>query len=76
MADRTYVLNEIVGTSTESVDAAIKNGIRRASTTLRNLDWFQVTEVRGVIGEGEVSHYQVTMKVGFRLEEPQESQEP
>jgi dodecin len=71
MPDSTYVLNEIVGTSTESVNDAIKNGISRAGRTLRNLDWFTVSEVRGVISEGEVGHYQVTLKVGFRLEEPE-----
>ena len=73
MADRTYVLNEIVGTSTESVNDAIKNGVRRASRTLRNVDWFEVIEVRGAVVDGEVGHYQVTMKVGFRLEDPQET---
>lgn len=72
MTDRTYVLNEIVGTSTESVDDAVSNGVRRASRTLRNLDWFQVVEVRGTISDGEISHYQVTMKVGFRLEDPEQ----
>jgi flavin-binding protein dodecin len=62
-------LNEIVGTSTDSVHEAIKNGIARASATLRNLDWFEVVEVRGDIMDGQVGHYQVTMKVGFRLED-------
>jgi len=70
MTDRTYVVNEIVGTSSESVNDAIRNGIRRASSTLRNLDWFEVVETRGAIQDGEVGHYQVTMKVGFRLEDP------
>ena len=70
MADRTYMMNEIVGTSTESVHDAIRNGVRRASRTLRNLDWFEMVEVRGVISDGEVSLYQVTMKVGFRVEDP------
>jgi hypothetical protein len=73
MADRTYVLNEIVGTSTESVNDAIKNGINRANQTLRSLDWFTVSEVRGVISDGEVSYYQATMKVGFRLEDPEQA---
>ena len=72
MADRTYVLNEIVGTSTEDVNSAIRNGIKRASQTLRNLDWFEVVEVRGAIMSGEVAYYQVTMKVGFRLEDKEE----
>jgi flavin-binding protein dodecin len=69
MADRTYVVNEIVGTSTDDVNSAIRNGIRRASATLRNLDWFELVEVRGAIVAGDVAHYQVTMKVGFRLED-------
>lgn len=69
MTDRTYVVNEIVGTSTESVNDAIRNGIRRASTTLRNLDWFEVVETRGAILDGEIGHFQVTMKVGLRLED-------
>jgi len=73
MANRTYVVNEVVGTSDEDVNNAIRNGIRRASQTLRNLDWFEVVEVRGAITEGEVAHYQVTMKVGFRLEDREES---
>jgi flavin-binding protein dodecin len=70
MANRTYVVNEIVGTSTDDVNNAIRNGVTRASETLRNLDWFEVVEVRGAIVNGEVAHYQVTMKVGFRLEDP------
>jgi dodecin len=69
MTDRTYRVTEIVGTSPESVEAAIRNGVRRAAQTLRHLDWFEVTEVRGQIEDGEVAHLQVTMKVGFRLED-------
>ncbi|MBT2211792.1 MULTISPECIES: dodecin [Actinomadura] len=69
MTDRTYRVTEIVGTSPESVEAAIRNGIRRAARTLRHLDWFEVTQVRGQIEEGEVAHYQVGLKVGFRLED-------
>ncbi|MWA00443.1 dodecin family protein [Actinomadura sp. LD22] len=69
MTDRTYRVTEIVGTSPESVETAVRNGIRRASQTLRHLDWFEVKEVRGQIEDGEVAHYQVTMKVGFRLED-------
>ncbi|MEU8804404.1 MULTISPECIES: dodecin [Thermomonosporaceae] len=69
MTDRTYRVTEIVGTSPESVETAIRNGVRRASQTLRHLDWFEVTEVRGQIEDGEVAHIQVTMKVGFRLED-------
>jgi flavin-binding protein dodecin len=69
MANHTYVVNEIVGTSTDDVNGAIRNGVRRASQTLRHLDWFEVVEVRGAIVDGEVAHYQVTMKVGLRLED-------
>jgi flavin-binding protein dodecin len=73
MTNRTYVLNEIVGTSTQDVNDAIRNGVRRSSQTLRNLDWFEVVQVRGAIVNGEVAHYQVTMKVGFRLEDKEQS---
>ncbi|GIH99990.1 dodecin [Planobispora takensis] len=69
MTDRTYRVTEIVGTSGESLEAAIRNGIRRASQTLRHLDWFEVTEVRGHIVDGEIGHFQVGLKVGFRLED-------
>ncbi|WP_329234554.1 dodecin family protein [Actinoallomurus sp. NBC_01490] len=69
MTERTYRVTEIVGTSPESVDAAVRNAIRRAGQTLRHLDWFEVTEVRGQIVDGEVAHYQVGLKVGFRLED-------
>lgn len=69
MTDRTYALTEIVGTSSDSVDDAVRNGITRASRTIRHLDWFEVTDIRGHIRDGEVRHFQVTMKVGFRLED-------
>ncbi len=74
MADRTYAINEIVGTSPHDVNQAIRNGIHRASQTVRNLDWFELVEVRGAILDGEVNHYQVTLKVGFRLEEQEDSE--
>ncbi len=69
MTNRTYRVSEIVGTSTESLDDAIRHGIGRASQTLRNLDWFEVTEIRGHLENGNIEHYQVGMKVGFRLED-------
>ncbi|MFF5719080.1 dodecin [Streptomyces buecherae] len=72
MSNHTYRVTEIVGTSHEGVDAAIRNGISRAAQTVRNLDWFEVKEVRGQIEDGKVEHYQVGLKVGFRLEEPGE----
>jgi flavin-binding protein dodecin len=70
MPDHTYRVTEIVGTSPDSVHQAIRNGVARAAQTLRNLDWFEATEIRGQIVDGEVAHFQVTMKVGFRLEDP------
>ena len=69
MSNRTYRVSEIVGTSQEGVDAAVRNGIRRAAQTLRGLDWFEITQVRGQIKDGQVEHFQVGMKVGFRLED-------
>jgi dodecin len=69
MTDRTYRVTEIVGTSGESIEAAVRNGIRRASRTLRHLDWFEVTQVRGQVKDGAVEHFQVGIKVGFRLED-------
>jgi dodecin len=69
MADHTYRVTEIVGTSPTSVDDAIRNGVARAAKTLRNLDWFEATEIRGHIVDGQIGHYQITMKVGFRLDE-------
>ncbi|MBV2366169.1 dodecin [Streptomonospora nanhaiensis] len=69
MSHHTYRVTEIVGTSTESVDQAIRNGIERAAATLRELDWFEVTEIRGHLENGRVGHFQVGLKVGFRLDE-------
>jgi dodecin len=67
--DHTYRLSEIVGTSSESVQHAVRNGLRRASQTIRNLDWFEVTQIRGTVVDGEVGYFQVAMKVGFRVED-------
>jgi flavin-binding protein dodecin len=69
MAGRTYRVTEIVGTSPNGVDEAITNGIARAARTLRHLDWFEVSQVRGHVEGGAVDHFQVTMKLGFRLED-------
>jgi dodecin len=69
MSERTYRVTEIVGTSPDGIEAAIRSGIARAGQTLRHLDWFEVTEVRGQIVDGEVAHFQVGLKVGFRLED-------
>jgi flavin-binding protein dodecin len=72
MPGKTYKLVELVGVSEKGVDDAIKSAIGRASQTLKGLDWFQVTEVRGTISGGKPSQFQVTMKVGFRVMSPGE----
>ena len=69
MSDRTYRLTEIVGTSPDGIDQAIRNGVERAASTLRHVDWFELTEVRGQVKDGLVEHFQVGIKVGFRLED-------
>jgi dodecin len=69
MTNRTYRVTEIVGTSPEGLEQAIRNGIQRAGKTLRHCDWFEVTQVRGQVKDGTVEHFQVGMKVGFRLED-------
>ena len=76
MTDRTYRLTEIVGTSPESIEQAVKNGIERASQTLRHLDWFEITQVRGQIKDGTVEHFQVGLKLGFRLEDDEKGPSP
>lgn len=69
MSNRTYRVTEIVGTSPTGIDEAISNGIERAGRTLRHIDWFEVTQIRGQAKDGRVEHVQVGMKVGFRLED-------
>jgi flavin-binding protein dodecin len=69
MTDHTYKVTEIVGSSADGIDAAITSGIARASESLRNLGWFEVTDIRGHLEDGAIAHYQVTMKVGFRLDD-------
>ena len=69
MSERTYRVTEIVGTSPEGIEPAIRGALHRAAETLRHLDWFEVTQIRGQIVDGEVAHYQVGLKVGFRLED-------
>ncbi len=71
MSEHTYQITEIVGTSPEGVDAAIRNGISRASQTVRNLGWFEVGQIRGEVVDGQIAHVQVQMKVGFRLDDKQ-----
>ena len=67
-ASRTYVKTEVVGTSDKSVSDAIETAIATASRSLRNLDWFEVVDVRGSIRDNKVSSYQVTLKLGLRYE--------
>ena len=69
MADHVYKVVEIVGTSRESISKAIDNAIAKAAGTLRNLGWFEVTQIRGHIAQGKVDRYQASLKVGFTLEE-------
>jgi len=69
MANRTYGISEVVGTATEGIDQAIRNGIDRAGKSIRHLDWFEVADVRGYIKEGRVHHFQVTLKLGYRMED-------
>jgi flavin-binding protein dodecin len=67
MPDHTYKVIDLVGTSPDGVDQAIRNAIERANQTLRGLDWFQVTEIRGHIQDGTIGHFQVGLKVGFQI---------
>jgi flavin-binding protein dodecin len=69
MSDHVYKSVEITGSSPEGVTEAIDTAIAKASKTLRNLDWFEVCGIRGHLADGKVAHYQVTLKVGFRLED-------
>ena len=68
MSAQTYKLIELVGSSTEGTDQAIRDAIAKAAVTVKHMDWYEVVESRGHIADGKVSHYQVTIKVGFRLE--------
>jgi dodecin len=67
MPDKTFKIVELVGVSEESVQQAVRNAVKQASASLKGLSWFEVTEIRGLIGDGDVSQFQVTVKVGFRV---------
>ncbi len=67
MSDHVYRVTEVVGTSTDSIHQAVRNGVARVSRTVRNVEWFEVTETRGAVVDGEVT-FQVGLKVGFRLD--------
>lgn len=69
MSNHVYSISEVVGTSPDSIEDAIRNAIGRARKTLRNLDWFQVVETRGQLDDGDIQHFQVTVKLGFRMED-------
>jgi flavin-binding protein dodecin len=69
MSAHTYKLIELVGSSPNGSDEAIRNAIQKASSTIKHIDWFQVTETRGHVQNGRVAHFQVTLKVGFRVED-------
>lgn len=68
MSDHIYRVTEVVGSSSESVQQAIRNGIERVSRTVRNVEWFETTEIRGRVENGEIAAFQVGLKVGFRLD--------
>lgn len=70
MSDHVYKMVEIVGSSRDSSDAAIRNAIETAARTIRHIDWFEVVSTRGHVVDGKVGHFQVTLKIGFRLETP------
>jgi dodecin len=69
MANHVYKLVEIVGTSTTGTDDAIRNAVETAAKTIRRIDWFEVTETRGHVANNKIDHFQVTLKVGFRVED-------
>lgn len=69
MSNHVYKLIELTGSSPESSDQAIKNAVARAAQTVRNMRWFEVTETRGHIENGAIAHWQVTIKVGFTLDD-------
>lgn len=68
MSDHVYRLTEVVGSSTTSIDDAIRTAVAKASETVRNIEWFQTQEIRGHVTDGTVEHFQVTMKIGFRVD--------
>jgi flavin-binding protein dodecin len=68
MTNHVYRLTEVVGSSPTSIDDAIRNAVRKASESVRNIEWFQTSEVRGQVVDGDVAHFQVTLKLGFRVD--------
>ncbi len=70
MANHVYGISEVVGSSPDGIEAAVDNAVGQAAKTVRNLDWFEVKDVRGQLVDGAVAHWQVTVKLGFRIETP------
>ncbi len=69
MAGHVYSISEVVGTSPDGVEEAVANAVAQAGKSLRNLDWFEVREIRGQLADGAIAHWQVTVKIGFRVED-------
>jgi len=69
MSDRVYGISEVVGTSPESIEAAVRNAVKRDGAEHQHVDWFEVQQVRGYVRNNDVDHFQVTVKVGYRLED-------
>ena len=69
MSDHVYRITEVVGSSSDSVQLAIQNGLERVSRTVRNVEWFEATNIRGRVEDGQIAAYQVNLKVGFRLDD-------
>ena len=69
MSNHVYRLTEVVGSSPDSVDEAIRTAIRKAAQTVRNIEWFEAQEVRGQVVDGDVAYYQVRVKIGFRVDD-------
>jgi flavin-binding protein dodecin len=69
MSEHVYKILELTGSSTRSIEEAVQNAVAKASKTMRNMHWFEVTETRGHVADGKVAHWQVTVKIGFTLED-------
>ncbi|MCM4082421.1 dodecin [Paractinoplanes hotanensis] len=69
MTNHVYRLSEVVGSSPTSIDDAIRTAVAKASQTVRNIEWFEAQEIRGQVVDGEVAHFQVRLKIGFRVED-------
>ena len=69
MGNRTFGMAEVVGTSSESIELAVSSAVERAGRTMKHIDWFEITQVRGYVKDGAVDHFQVSLKIGYRLED-------